>query len=422
MPLLRPSRLLRHSIRPLSTTAAAQANVIVGASEVKGQRLKGSHWANETGTKFRNPWSSFKMPNTWQLITSGYELATSASSDLTLKDAKNLIPHTTPTFGASLPARDLKVTWLGHACAYVELPAEEGKDRGVRVLFDPVLGGGMAFLGMGPKRESLSPCEIEDIPEIDMIAISHNHYDHLDIPTLTTLLQTQKSKHGSQPSLFIPLNNRHTVSGLPLADERIFELDWWEGRDFEVEGVGRARLVCAPSQHFSARYPWDRNRALWASWALQELPSSPNRNPAKLWFAGDTGYCVMSQDIHAGSHPTSTNPNAPEQDVCPAFKEIGEKLGPFTVGLIPIGAYHPREVMSPLHVAPVDSVAIMKDTKCAQAIGIHWGTFRMTAESFTEPPEKLREAVKEAGLEEDIFTVYKLGESRAHKVEQPGDR
>lgn len=349
-------------------------------------------------------------------------LQMAAFKDVTVKNAKTLIPHVKPNFGADLPRKDLKATWLGHACTLVEMPVasqvkgtNEGQ-RGVRVLFDPVLGPGMAFWGLGPSRESTPPCEIEDIPEIDVIAISHNHYDHLDVPTLTTLLKTQRAKYSSSPVLLLPLNNRHIVSGLPIDKENIVELDWWEGREIEVEGVGKVRLVCTPCQHSTARYPWDRDRSLWSSWVIQDQSSSESTNSASVWFGGDTGYCTVHMDVHAGTHPTITNPKALPQDVCPAFKEIGERLGPFTLGLIPIGAYSPRLVMSPLHAAPVDSVRMFEDTKCKQAMAIHWGTFRMTNERFTGPPEKLKEAMEEAGLETSLFSTCKLGESRSYKV------
>lgn len=372
----------------------------------------------------RSVWlSSMALVSFWQATLANTFLQMATFKDVTVKNAKTLIPYVKPNWGADLPQKDLKATWLGHACTLVEMPVAayaEGNtegQRGVRVLFDPVLGSGMAFWGLGPARESTTPCEIEEIPEIDIIAISHNHYDHLDLPTLTTLLKAQRDKYSSSPVLLLPLNNRHIVSGLPIDKEKIVELDWWEGREIEVEGVGKVRLVCTPCQHSTARYPWDRDKSLWSSWVIQDRSSAENTNPASVWFGGDTGYCTMHMDIHTGTHPTVTNPKALPQDVCPAFKEIGERLGPFTLGLIPIGAYSPRLVMSPLHAAPVDSVRMFEDTKCEQAIAIHWGTFRMTNERFTEPPEKLKEAMEEAGLETSLFNVCKLGESRSYKVE-----
>ncbi|OXB37236.1 hypothetical protein J007_02985 [Cryptococcus neoformans] len=413
------------NFRTISTTttpAASMSKIIVGPSEIKGERIKGAHWKNDNGTAFKNPWSSFNMPTAWSIAKFGYQLAT--FKDDTVKNAKALIPHVKPNWGADLPRKDLKATWLGHACTLIEMPAvasqvkgnNEGQ-RGVRVLFDPVLGPRMAFWGLGPARESTPPCEIEDIPEIDVIAISHNHYDHLDLPTLTTLLKTQRAKYSSSPVLLLPLNNRHIVSGLPIDKEKVIELDWWEGREIKVDGVGKVRLVCTPCQHSTARYLWDRDNSLWSSWVIQDQSSTESTNSASVWFGGDTGYCTIHMDIHTGTHPTVTNPKALPQDVCPAFKEIGERLGPFTLGLIPIGAYSPRLVMSPLHAAPVDSVRMFEDTKCKQAIAIHWGTFRMTNERFTEPPEKLEEAMEEAGLETSLFNVCKLGESRSYEVD-----
>ncbi|WVR04484.1 hypothetical protein IAU60_001487 [Kwoniella sp. DSM 27419] len=370
------------------------------------ERVKGSHWANDKGTAFVNPWSSFTPFRMMALFKFQYQMMT--ESDPTLKEAKKLIPHVTPTFGADIPSDQLKATWLGHASVLIETPSKaapgEKGGRGVRVLFDPILLDKM-FHGLGTKRKSTPPCEIADLPELDAIVISHNHYDHLDTLSLTEIIAEQKKQFNKQPLLFLPLNNWHVVTGVGLPRERVIEMDWWEERDIVVDGVGEAKLTCTPAQHQTARSGWDKDNSLWSSWVLKDSASTAN-----VWFGGDTGYCTIKEE----SHDLDVVSKYP---VCPAFKEIGKRLGPFTVGLIPIGAYMPRPVFSGVHASPIDSVRMFQDTECENAIGIHWGTFRMTPERFTEPPEKLKEAIDVVGLKEGAFITVAIGETKGYKVE-----
>lgn len=199
------------------------------------------------------------------------------------------VPIQKPQF---LPSRDtpgLRATWLGHACYYVEFPS------GLRVLFDPVFEDRCSpFSWLGPKRYTKMPCEITDIPVIDAVVISHNHYDHLSYPTVKEISEKHPNCH-----FFAPLGNKpwFTSSGI----ENMTELDWWEERDItlspskgpgtEVETVEtpdgsstkaadiKARISCLPCQHTSARGVFDRSKTLWASWSVE----SGGRN---VYFAG----------------------------------------------------------------------------------------------------------------------------------------
>lgn len=347
------------------------------------------------------------------------------------------VPIQKPQF---LPSRDtpgLRATWLGHACYYVEFPS------GLRVLFDPVFEDRCSpFSWLGPKRYTKMPCEIKDIPVIDAVVISHNHYDHLSYPTVKEISEKHPNCH-----FFAPLGNKpwFTDSGI----KNMTELDWWEERDItlspskgpgtEVETVEtpdgsstkaadiKARISCLPCQHTSARGVFDRSKTLWASWSVE----SGGRN---VYFAGyaislsllfrytikadptrlfppnrDTGYRAVPE------LPDNVDDYAPEYDlpICPAFKQVGEYRGPFDLGLIPIGAYQPRWIMSPMHASPHDSVRIFQDTKCRKALGIHWGTWVLTEEDVLEPPRKLKEALKKHEIpEEGVFDVCDIGESR----------
>ncbi|WWD00381.1 hypothetical protein V866_007293 [Kwoniella sp. B9012] len=381
----------------------------VTVSPASVERVKGDHWVNDKGTAFKNPWKTFTSFGAMEVMKIIPTMAWKAwtNKDPAAKNAKKLIPHIQPTYGLDLPSTELKVTWLGHAASLVEMPAREDsekglKGRGVRVLFDPVLLD-VIFHGVGQKRLSTNVTKIDELPEVDAIAISHNHYDHLDLPSLKAIFANQKSKFGKHPKLFLPLNNYHVVSGLGLGRENVIELDWFEERQVLVDGVGEVKIACTPSQHNASRVGWDKDNSLWSSWVVKDTSSN-----ASVWFGGDTGYCITTEE----SHSLEDLP----KEVCPAFKEIGDRLGPFTVGLIPIGAYEPRALFSAVHAAPIDSVRMFKDTKCQNAIGIHWGTFQMTYEPFLEPPERLKTAAQQVGLKEDDFVVVALGETRGYTV------
>jgi len=167
-----------------------------------------------------------------------------------------------------------------------------------------------------------------------------------------------------------------------------------------------ARIGCLPCQHTSNRGLTDRGATLWASWSIES-------GGKKVYFGGDTGYRAVPPDL-----PKSVDDYGEEfrdLPVCPAFKQIGELRGPFDVGLIPIGAYVPRGVMSPMHANPYDAVRIFVDTKCNKALGIHWGTFVLTDEPVLEPPRLLKEALGKEGIEkEGVFDVLNIGETREY--------
>ena len=235
-----------------------------------------------------------------------------------------------------------------------------------------------------------------------------------------------KEKHPAV-HFFVPLRNKQwfTASGI----EQCTELDWWEERDVKLTPTKSestitvsheklpqetkdplptpseitATFTCLPCQHTSARTPFDQSRTLWSSWSI----SSGDK---KVWFGGDTGYRSVPVELPKDVDDYDPRYNYPH---CPAFAQIGEHRGPFDLGLIPIGAYDPRYIMSPMHANPFDSVNIFKDTRCKRAMGIHWGTWVLTEEDVLEPPRKLKEALRKAGIEEEgVFDVCEIGESR----------
>ncbi|TVY86763.1 N-acyl-phosphatidylethanolamine-hydrolyzing phospholipase D [Lachnellula willkommii] len=371
---------------------------------------KAHHLKNGKG--FRNPWDSCIEQNPIKLTTTlAWNLFTGKT-----KWPDTTPPHVevhTPTFLSSRTgSQALRATWLGHACYYVEYPS------GLRVLFDPVFEDRCSPLSfMGPKRYTQIPCQIHDPPIVDVVVISHSHYDHLSHPTVLEL-----QKHHPNALFMVPLGLKKWFRDSGITN--VEELDWWQDVDITLSpatGEKRvstassatppsstsqditARISCLPCQHTSARTAFDKGCTLWASWAVSSGGKS-------VWFGGDTGYRSVPEVPKGVDDYSEDYAHLPS---CPAFAQIGEFRGPFDLGLIPIGAYDPRHIMSSMHANPFDSVNIFVDTKCKRAMGIHWGTWVLTCEEILEPPLLLKKAMARKGLPETgVFDVCDVGDSR----------
>lgn len=317
-----------------------------------------------------------------------------------------------PDFGVSVLG-GLKATWIGHATFLVETSAIAGASRGITILLDPVWSNKVGPYGMvGPARFSPTPCSVEDLPDIDAVLISHDHYDHLDSDTVRKIHMRSKG----HLRFFCALGMKSCLLGLGvgLKPEEITELDWWDGVQLSVEGVGSVNLVCTPAQHRSGRAPWNFWATLWCSWIVEEItdgaeetqstdassslsegPQKSSCTGKKLFFAGDTAYCAVTTNEES-SHVNASVPP------CPAFAEIGDLYGPFDLALLPIGCYSPRSFMSSVHSSPEDSVFTHKDIRSKKSIGMHYGTFRGSLsahyEDVTEPPKRWKKACEEQGL------------------------
>jgi N-acyl-phosphatidylethanolamine-hydrolysing phospholipase D len=275
-------------------------------------------------------------------------------------------------------------TWIGHATMLVQV-------AGVNIITDPMLSE-RAFMVqfIGPKRKVAPALTAAQLPHIDVVLISHNHYDHLDRDTVSAL----NKQPGGPPLFLVPLGIKAWMAGLGISNVR--ELDWWQ----QTTVLGLA-IDFVPVQHWSARSPFDRFETLWGGWVVRaarppaasdggpqaEDGSQRTAKPFSFFFAGDTGY---SKD----------------------FSDIGARYGGFDLAMLPIGAYAPRWFMKAQHVNPAEAVKIMQDLHAKQAIAIHWGTFELSDESLDAPPVALAAAVKAAGIAPDQFSVLKHGETR----------
>lgn len=354
---------------------------------------KKDHHIGSPPTHFKNPWPSAVTLGFSKLFETRF-LRKDKTNVPIPTDRKVLVPVREPDWASSSTTK-LRATWLGHASFLVETPAVPGQNRGVHVLFDPVFSERTSPVQwFGPKRYNPPPCKIGELPKIDVIAISHNHYDHLDAWTIQEVWRLSKQK-GLTPLIACALGNRSYFQSLlpDITIEDVIELDWWDGVKIDVAGVGNLDLICTPAQHTSARGISDKDKGLWCSWTL----STPmgHGSARKLFFAGDTGY----------RHVSSPNPTKEEEDSlshCPAFKEIGELLGPIDLALLPIGLYSPRDCMSTVHCAPEDSACIHIDLKARKSIGMHYGTVRgglsQYYEDVLEPPKRWREVCEKKGL------------------------
>ncbi len=278
---------------------------------------------------------------------------------------------------------DTTVTWLGHAAVLLQV-------GGVNILTDPMLtdwASPVAFFG--PRRHQPPGIALRDLPHIDVVLISHAHYDHLDRPSVRALAR----QPGGGPHFLVPAElDRWFTRNVPGVDargshRRVHALPW----DASMPGPGPAADIAfhfLPVQHWANRTVFARNDTAWGSWAIIH-PTF------RFWFSGDLGY--------------SEDP-----------RRIGDRFGRFDLAAIAIGAYEPRWFMRAQHVNPEEAVQVMHDVRAAQAFGIHWGTFALTDESLDQPPRDLLAATAARGMPADQFTTWRHGETRRFPAGVPG--
>jgi N-acyl-phosphatidylethanolamine-hydrolysing phospholipase D len=269
---------------------------------------------------------------------------------------------------------DVSVTWIGHFTALWQL-------GGLNILTDPHFSARASPVSFaGPKREVSLPLLLTDLPRIDVVLISHNHYDHLDLSTVHAL----NKQAGGPPLFIVPLG-----VDLWMKDEgitRVQRMDWWERLSVKAP-QGEVAIHFVPVQHWSSRTPWDRHATLWGGYVAQ---STVDGKPYSMFFSGDTGY---SKD----------------------FADIGAKFGGFDFSQIAVGCYLPRWFMKDQHVNEEDAVKIHLDVKSKLSMGVHWGTFRLCDDPIDAPLDELPKARKKLGVDDDAFVLFALGQTRVLK-------
>ncbi|BCI55171.1 MBL fold metallo-hydrolase [Mycolicibacterium litorale] len=258
------------------------------------------------------------------------------------------IPVVTPR-SPDADAAGLAAYWHGHSTTLIEVD-------GYRVLTDPIWSDRCSpSRTVGPQRMHEPPVPLEQLPAVDAVLISHDHYDHLDIDTILGLARTQRAP------FCVPLGVGAHLRKWGISDARIVELDWNESHR-----IGELTLVCTPARHFSGRL-FSRNTTLWSSWVI----SGPRH---RAFFGGDTGYTA-------------------------SFAEIGSQHGPFDLTLMPVGAYHPA--WPDIHMNPEEAVRAHQDMTDAGGgvlLPVHWGTFRLAPHPWAEPVQRLLAAAEPAGV------------------------
>ena len=253
------------------------------------------------------------------------------------------------------------VTWIGHSTYLMRLGDKN-------ILFDPFFSDLASPLPVGPERYVPPGIPLAQLPQVDVILISHNHYDHLDAKAIDAMPGKEKIH------VYVPLGLGPFFA--KRGYQNIRELDWHQS--VVADGI---EMTALPAVHFSSRGLGDRNKTLWCSWAVRSADKT-------CFFAGDTAYS-----------PT-------------IFKDIGKRFGSFDLAIVPIGAYEPVSVMRPVHTNPEEAIQVANDVNADLIIPAHWGTIVLTDESPWEPPERYRAFAVKNGISDERACIMKIGETR----------
>jgi len=308
------------------------------------------------GTHFSNPGQPKESSVT------GYLWLRLTSSQAPWPDTVPVQPVAPPP--SRLDDGSARVTWVGHATVLIQV-------AGLNILTDPMWSQRASpFSFAGPKRVTAPGVSFDALPPIDVVLISHNHFDHLDLPTLRRLDARDK------PRVIVPLGNRDIVrQAMPTS--RVSEHDW----GIAVPVSEGAVVHVEPMLHASGRSPFDQQRSLWAAYIVEA-------RAMKIYFAGDSGY---------GDGRT--------------FRATGEKFGPMDLAILPIGAYAPESFMADSHMSPSEALRAKADLRAARALAHHFGAFQLGFEAFDAPPKALQTALASANMPVDTFAVLQPGQA-----------
>lgn len=250
--------------------------------------------------------------------------------------------------------------WINHSTFLIQV-------GGLYFLTDPIWAQRCSPLSfLGPKRRHKAPIEISELPKIDYVLISHDHYDHLDKEAVLKLF-----KRFPDIIWLVPIGVKKWFNKLGIS--KVYEFNWWEQKEF-----GQVKVTATPTQHFSGRSPLSMNQTLWCGYVVE-------CQGKRFYFVGDTGY----------------NPYD--------FNEIGKRWDKMDLSLIPIGSYVPRAFMSPVHIEPRDAVQIHQEVRSQFSIGMHWKTFRLSDEPLNQPPYDLFIELQKEGIDPHQFIVIQPG-------------
>lgn len=271
-----------------------------------------------------------------------------------------------PTFGEPRQRDDIAITFVNHATFLIQV-------NGIAILTDPIWSERASPVGWaGPKRVRDPGVAWEALPRIDIVLLSHNHYDHLDITTLAKL------RDRFDPIMLVAAGDGRIIE--PLGIRQVHELDWWSSFALNEQ----CKFTFVPAQHFSARSVFDRQKSLWGGYLIEVLGR-------RVYFSGDTGYSVH-------------------------FADIRRRLGCPDIALLGIGSYEPQWFMKPVHMNPAEAVEAHRDLGAKHSIGMHFGTFQLSAEAIDQPVLDLARALKERGVPESAFVTLEVGETRTYRA------
>src|SRR5947207_3416276 len=278
--------------------------------------------------------------------TLGFSRAMTSAGDTVSR--RQAVQPVEPRRPAGAGPDDVVVTFRGHATLLSHVGT-------ISLLIDPVYSQRASPVSFaGPRRVRAPGVRFDDLPPVSLVLLSHNHYDHCDLATLRAL---ERRFH---PRLVTPLGNGRLLQSAGIRD--VEELDWWQSAS-----AAPLPVTLTPAQHFSARGPFDRNRALWGGFLIEA-------RGRRILFAGDSGY---------GPH----------------FREIATRLSPVALALLPIGAYEPRWFMQDIHMNPAEAVQAHVDLGARRSLAMHYGTFQLTPEGVDEPVRELTRALRERGVQ-----------------------
>ena len=316
--------------------------------------------------RFRNPWPDSEPRGFLDVLRWSRQRRTQT---LAPTPARGSFPTATPAIMQPHAAPgSYTATWIGHSTVLLQMGC-------LNVITDPVFSErAFPVQWMGPRRIMPPAVPIDALPPLDVVVLSHCHYDHLDKPAVKRLAHDHP-----QATWIVPLGLGGYVRGWGVRE--MLEVDWWQRVD--VKGI---RVTATPARHFSARRLGDRNKSLWCGFAIEH-------DDKRVYFAGDTAY-----------HPE--------------FRAIGERTGPFDLVMMPVGAYDPRWFMHVVHVDPEEAVRAYSEvathggTDVPLMLCLHWGTFRLTDEPMDEPPHRTAARWRAQGLDASKLWIAQFGETR----------